>query len=73
MAVMRGPLVYCLEEADNGGLTAAAMLDTARPLAEEWLPDKLNGIVQIRARGTRLVEEGSALYSDQPPEPNPPR
>jgi DUF1680 family protein len=71
VAVMRGPLVYCLEEADNGRLLPALSLDAGTELSEEWLPDKLNGIVEIRGCGTRAVEDGGALYGDCPPRRTP--
>ena len=67
VAVARGPLVYCLEEADNGkrlhllriGKTAAA------DFAAAWKPDKLKGITELTCPGIRESEEGweDTLYS----------
>jgi len=49
-AIQRGPIVYCLEEADNpvdfDGLTLKADAE----LTTEFLPGKLGGIVEISAR-----------------------
>ena len=71
VAVMRGPLVYCLEEADNGKLLAALSLDGDSELSEKWLPDKLCGIVEVRGCGARLATDGGALYGDCPPRRTP--
>lgn len=66
-AVTRGPLVYCLEEADNGPDLHMAMLHGAKPEDFEvvWRPDKLGGIVELRCEGLRETDAGwnDALYS----------
>lgn len=67
VAVMRGPVVYCLEQADNGPLVEALCLPRESELICEYLPDKLGGITEIRAAGKRLVSAGDALYSDEAP------
>ncbi len=67
VALMRGPLVYCLEEADNGKLLPALSLGASSPLDEKRMPEKLGGIVEIRTEGSRLIEDGGALYRDRPP------
>ena len=61
-AMTRGPLVYCLEEADNGPRldelvlnTEAGIRETARP---EW-----NGYVELEADAVRIkLPEGQDLY-----------
>jgi len=51
VALQRGPLVYCLEEADNGAsLSQVALAPDARLEAVER-PDLLGGIVTVKARG----------------------
>lgn len=55
-AIVRGPLVYCLEEIDNGGNLAAIYLDTEAELKEER-SEKLGGIVQIKAQGERIRQD----------------
>lgn len=66
-AVVKGPLVYCLEEADNGDSLCALWLDTKEPLRETFVPDLLGGTVTITATGFRTVTEQS-LYSTQKPQ-----
>ena len=68
-AVMKGPLVYCLEEVDNGGDLAALAVDTAAGLTEGYDPALLGGTTVIRARGKRLrADADGALYRNTPPE-----
>ena len=67
LAVTRGPIVYCLEEADNGADLHALSLNGARPkdFEVEWLPDLLGGIVRLRCDGLRETDAGwgEALYA----------
>lgn len=62
-AIQRGPLVYCLEEEDNGSNLSAIRLDTECGLqtAENLLP---RGIPAITVKGYRTEEGGweEALY-----------
>lgn len=60
VAVCRGPLVYCLEEADNGRNLHGVRLGDAAPgdFEATWKPDKLGGIVELRSRGLRETDEG---------------
>ncbi|MCD8039398.1 MAG: glycoside hydrolase family 127 protein [Lachnospiraceae bacterium] len=68
-AVMKGPLVYCLEEADNGENLSALYVDVNAPLGEEYREDLLGGTVVIHARGKRISEEGweNLLYGTRKP------
>ena len=70
-AVTRGPLVYCLEEADNGKGLHLLRLGDARPedCKAEWKPDKLGGVVEITSPGVRESDEGwgDTLYSAETP------
>ena len=67
VAVARGPLVYCLEGADNGEDLHLLRLNGARPedFEADWRPDKLGGIVQLRCPGQRESDAGwdDELYS----------
>lgn len=69
VALMRGPIVYCLEEDDNGPdlqnliLPRKAFLETL-PMQEGLL----EGVVQLRAKGLRECPASEALYSVEPPE-----
>ncbi len=68
VAVMRGPLVYCVEEADNGKFLRGAALCPDAELVCHEMKDKLCGIVEIRAQGSKLVEDPDGeLYQDQAP------
>ena len=57
-AVMRGPLVYCLEEADNGDQLHRLYIkeNTKFTVTEE--PGLLGGVVTIQGDGKRLSEDG---------------
>lgn len=69
-ALVRGPLVYCLEEADNGENLSACYVDTKQPLRIAYDDKLLGGTVVIRAAGKKLSEEGwgDALYQTKQPE-----
>ena len=66
-AVMRGPVVYCLEEADNTRNLHLVRLGDAKPEDFEavWKADKLGGIVELRSPGVRESDAGwgETLYS----------
>lgn len=66
-AVMRGPLVYCLEEADNGAHLSALRIDTEAPLKEVFDPELLGGTVTVTTRGVRAEGFENRLYSTQRP------
>ncbi|MEV6006969.1 beta-L-arabinofuranosidase domain-containing protein [Streptomyces sp. NPDC051976] len=54
VAIERGPLVYCLEQADHpGGGLDDIVIDTSVPLTEQNRPDLLGGVVTVRASGRR--------------------
>jgi DUF1680 family protein len=55
LAIERGPLVYCVEQPDQGDAPVAELeLDPARPLEPRWAPDVLEGVVVVRAPGYRV-------------------
>ncbi len=67
VALMRGPLVYCAEQCDNGDhLHRLRLPDGAALKALPFQPDLLGGIVPIQADGARF-SGGDALYTDEPP------
>lgn len=53
VALTRGPIVYCVEEADNGPVLAGLVLDPSAPVDLDPRPDLLGGITSLRARGFR--------------------
>ena len=67
VALQRGPVVYCLEEADNGSdLNAVALPRTARLTAR--IDRKLfGGVPVITSRATRLARNSTGLYPTEPP------
>lgn len=65
-ALVKGPLVYCLEETDNGGNLPAIFIDTRQKPEESYEEDLLGGITTISLRGKRLTEDewqDGALYA----------
>lgn len=68
-ALVRGPLVYCMEEVDNGANLSAMYVDTEQPLTEQYDADLLGGTVVIRAKGKKVCDEGwgMALYQTRRP------
>jgi len=52
VAIERGPLVYCVEEADHPGARIADLeLDAGAPLVARWDGDLLEGVTVVRAGG----------------------
>ncbi|MCD8218018.1 MAG: glycoside hydrolase family 127 protein [Clostridiales bacterium] len=68
-AIVRGPLVYCLEECDNGANLPAIMADTEEPLAEV-ASDLFGGSVIVTGHGKKVKENSwkEGLYGVQKPE-----
>ena len=68
-AIVRGPLVYCLEEIDNSQNLPAIFVDTDAPLREEK-SDLFGGIVTVKAKAKKIVESSVSdiLYSGQKPQ-----
>ncbi len=68
-ALRRGPLVYCVEEADNpGGSVQTLTLQRDAAIEPERREDLLGGIVTLRAAAKRLLfGPDSLLYSPSPP------
>ena len=69
VAIVRGPLVYCLEEIDNFQNLPAIYVDTDAALREEK-SDLFGGIITVKARGKKIVESSvsDSLYSGQKPQ-----
>jgi DUF1680 family protein len=63
LAIERGPLVYCLEQADHPGMPVADLeLDPAAPLTAAWDGDRLEGVMVVRAAG---VQVDTASWEDR--------
>ena len=67
-ALTRGPLVYCLEEADNGKRQNTLLLPAGSEIMERQKSDELLGdYIGLEAAGLRLQGDSEALYSETPP------
>ncbi|MBN2625320.1 MAG: glycoside hydrolase family 127 protein [Spirochaetales bacterium] len=66
-AVVRGPVVYCLEEADNGSNLSSLILKDDAHFHVEYDGSLLKGVSRITAKGVRETVAGESLYSDQAP------
>ena len=67
-AVVKGPLVYCLEEIDNGKNLAELYVDTEKEIQE--VPSELfGGITELVLQGKRMEESAwdeKVLYGEHP-------
>ncbi|KJD46786.1 glycoside hydrolase family 127 protein [Paenibacillus terrae] len=67
VALQRGPIVFCLEEVDNGENLAGLRLPKDSLITEEFSENLLGGIVKLTTEGYR-VKGSPTLYSSEPPE-----
>jgi DUF1680 family protein len=68
MVLTRGPLIYCLEQADNGPELDRLILPVEEPFQPSESKDLLNGVVTLHGNAVReSSDESRSLYSDQPP------
>lgn len=68
-AVVKGPLVYCLEEADNGDDLSALLIDTAQTTEEIYDDQLLGGCSVVHISGRKISGEGwneHVLYQEKP-------
>lgn len=70
IAIVKGPMVFCLEEQDNEKNLPAYFIDTKSKLLESYEENLLGGTTIVRARGKKLVntnwKEGE-LYKEVSP------
>lgn len=73
VALRRGPLVYCVEQADHEAAVPDLILPRDAALAETPRPDLFGGIVTLTAVARALDGSGwgPALYRPAPPLPRP--
>lgn len=64
-AIMRGPLVYCFEGADNGSVRELRLDRSAVPTVGEFDPALLGGTVALTAKAARSTD-CDELYSTEP-------
>jgi hypothetical protein len=70
VALRRGPLIYCVEAADNpGGPVQSLTLPRSASLDAKWRDDLFGGAMTLTANAERLVPGDGAgkLYSTAPP------
>jgi hypothetical protein len=65
VAVERGPLVYCAEWPDNGGLVSNLVLDDTSPLTAEMRGDLLNGVTVISGEATAFKYKGGRVVVEK--------
>jgi hypothetical protein len=69
VALQRGPLVYCLEQADHAVPLHRILLPRGAELTAQFAPDVLGGVVVVHGEGLVADAAGWAgtLYRAQPP------
>ena len=72
IALARGPMVYCLEEVDNGEVLAQIALPKDATLSAAFDAELLGGVVEVRGEGLRSENpEWSELYREIRPKQKP--
>ncbi|MBS1802367.1 MAG: glycoside hydrolase family 127 protein [Acidobacteria bacterium] len=62
-AIMRGPLVYCVESVDNPGRITELLMMHPAPIKENFDESMLKGVVVLRAQGATAHPQEDVLYS----------
>ncbi len=65
VAVARGPVVYCMEGADNPGDLWGYVLDV-ESLRSSWKPELLGGVCEVRGHGLRACSDGGDASAYEP-------
>lgn len=55
-ALMRGPLVYCFEGADNGSVRELRLDRSTAPTVSDFIPDLLGGTVKLTVKASRISD-----------------
>ncbi len=63
VALQRGPLVYCLEQADNGPHLHLITLPRDAQISAAWQPELLDGVYTLHTKARRLDNVADALYT----------
>jgi DUF1680 family protein len=71
VALQRGPLVYCIEEFDNGAQLDQLLLPRGAAISARFDPAVLGGAVVLEAEARRVVATDEALYSTAEPHTQP--
>jgi len=69
VALQRGPIVYCLEQADNAAPVSRVMLPAKAEIRDGFKEDLLGGVVTLSSDAEVLTDEGwdDRLYRTDPP------
>jgi DUF1680 family protein len=67
LALSRGPLVYCLEQADNGSDLEGVTVSPKDEFQAVERPDLLGGTTVLTGPGSREELQTEHLYTDKPP------
>ncbi len=64
VAIMRGPLVYCLESVENGDKVRTLTLPAQTMVSSEYRPELLGGVVVVTGRGATAAPSAwqNSLY-----------
>jgi DUF1680 family protein len=73
VALRRGPIVYCLEQADHAAPVRQLLLPAGAELVARFDPELLGGVTVVEGQGVALAERGweETLYRPSPPEAEP--
>ena len=66
-ALMKGPVVYCLEEVDNGKNLSSLILKEEGGIASSFEKDLLGGVNVLKAQGFREISGNGSLYGEEKP------
>lgn len=71
VCVMRGPVVYCLEEKDNGKQLPLLSVKADTALEDKFEPETLHGVTALYGKGLRICtaewEQEDCLYAETAP------
>lgn len=66
VAILRGPLVYCAEFADNNNHTSNLVLSDNATFTTEFRKDLLNGVMVVKSKATAInIEDNGTKISSQ--------
>ena len=57
VALTKGPVVYCLEQEDNGAQLQELLIDPDSKFVEAFEPDLLDGVMTVSTDGYRIAEK----------------
>lgn len=71
VCLAKGPMVYCLEEVDNGNYLASILVDTSKAPEEQYDPSLFDGTMCAKIKGVRIdysgIDESQSLYGENRP------